>query len=179
MDEAKKLKKDEAIKREMSRESQDEIRVANPTKEDIIVRYDGREFPVPGQDKDIGYGKGQAVYPRYIAKKYAYEMTIKRIHAANDVELAEEKKKAVKDPHVHWPEIEETLAKRTDNPEVQKKYSKGLIVGLERRFGGDDSFSEDKPRDTRPESDKLFDSIMSEEIVDSKEKLLDQIADEE
>lgn len=63
--------------KEMGRMSLDRIRVYNPLDEDYNVRWDGLYFLVPGKNKDIGYGKGQAVHPRYVAVKFARELTDK------------------------------------------------------------------------------------------------------
>lgn len=63
-----------ATKKELERMSQDSVRVYNPTDKDFITRFDGNRFVVPAKSRDIGYGLGQAVHPRYVALKYAKEM---------------------------------------------------------------------------------------------------------
>lgn len=53
--------------KEMERRANDRIRVFNPLDEDFTTGWDGTAFTVPNRNKDMGFGKGQRVLPRYIA----------------------------------------------------------------------------------------------------------------
>lgn len=78
LDSPKENPKQTAHKKELSRRSQDRIRVYNPTDADHVTFWaraqDGGGFRVPAKDKDAGFGKGQAILPRYVAAKYVVEM---------------------------------------------------------------------------------------------------------
>lgn len=55
------------FKKELERSSKDRIRVYNPTDQDFDVYNDGYKWTVPNKSKDVGFGEGQQVFPRYLA----------------------------------------------------------------------------------------------------------------
>ncbi len=67
---------------ELARRKNDRLRIQNLLDADYYVEWaikdeiePGGRFLVPGRIKDIGYGLGQAVHPRYIAFKFFKELS--------------------------------------------------------------------------------------------------------
>lgn len=64
--------------KELSRRANDRLRVQNLLDEDYFVSWDlygsGGRFLIPASTRDIGFGPGQAVHPRYIAFKFFKEI---------------------------------------------------------------------------------------------------------
>lgn len=67
---------------ELARRKNDRIRVQNLLDTDYYVEWalhdekePGGRFLVPGRNRDIGYGLGQSVHPRYIAFKFFKELS--------------------------------------------------------------------------------------------------------
>jgi len=166
MDEkAEALKKDKLL-REMKRKANDEIRVFNPTNEDYEARFDGLRWVIPAKDRDIGYGKGDNVVPRYVAKNYFTHMIDKLIMEESDKLMAADRKK-FGDDSWEYSKIERRKALKTNNPELRKKYFKILWKGVEREFGVDEVAQEEiAPRsDARPLDEQLMDEVENEGIT--------------
>lgn len=76
--------------KELARRANDRLRVQNLLDEDYFVAWDmygsGGRFLIPARTKDIGFGAGQAVHPRYIAFKFFKEVS--NIILSNEVNAA-------------------------------------------------------------------------------------------
>ena len=154
-----------AILREMQRTSQDLIRIYNPTDKDFIILWDGFKHPVPSKNKDIGYGKGQRVVQRYLAKWYLKHMTDQIINEIQDMKLAELKEKydkaGVEDGllKAHL-EVERNRSVRTDNETEIKRISEIIWLGVEERYGVDlDEQEKAGIEDQRPIHEQIADTI--------------------
>ena len=134
-EQARKTKKDDLIKKELERRSNDSILVHNPTSKDYYDKYGGNYWLIPKKDKDIGYGKGCAVVLRYIAMHYLKHMTDQLIHAeSKPLEEAAKKKYTGS----HWPGEQERVALKTNNPLLREKYARIIWKGLHKKFGLDE-----------------------------------------
>lgn len=129
--------------REQRRKSQDLIRVLNPTQQDYILLWDQEKFLVPGQEKDMGWGKGMRVMQRYLAEKYVREMKDKLILQKQDQKLAEIKEKLEKSGAADVSfnanmQLTSVQGVRSDVPELIERYYEMLWLGIEEEFGMDD-----------------------------------------
>lgn len=130
----------ENYRREKTARSLDTICVHNPTSEDVIIWSD-RYGPtrtktmIPKAQKDIGYGKGNAHIPRYIAKRYAKEMIEGLITKIADKDWEEKKK--------NYRTLDETLqhadrvAIRTNDKNLWTELSPKVWIGVVEKFGGE------------------------------------------
>lgn len=157
----------DALKREMLRESLDLIRVYNPTDKDFTILWDGFKHVVPNKNKDAGYGKGQRVVQRYLAKWYLKHMTDYIINTKADIELQKIKDAYEKDG------IEDSLLKanqlierkreyRTDNAEEIAKIAEIIWLGIEEKYGIDQIESEQEQhgiQDQRPVHEQIADTL--------------------
>lgn len=160
-----------AIKREMARRANDEIRIQNPTDKSFFVQWDGYKWEVPAKGKDVGFGEGMRVVPRYIAMHYIKHMTDKLITEESH-KILEKAKKNYKGNH--WPDEEERLAIRTNDEDQRRKWFSQLYVKLERRYGGDVEPAGDeafKPRDQRSMEQILMEEAEAQlnDVVDLDE----------
>lgn len=162
-----KIRKDDLTKREMERKSNDEILVHNPTHEDYYVQWGGNYFTVINTNKNNGYGGGNSLLPRYIARKYIKEMKNKLINEENDVILAKAKEEY---RGTRWPEETLRISLRTNNSELIKKYFKILWLGLHKRFGMDESPVAIGKPDRKP-GKTAEDTILEE--MESDEKMVE------
>lgn len=139
--------------KELARRANDSIRVFNPTSEDYNVAwalYDevnpGGYFLVPHKDKDIGYGKGQNVHPRYIAFKFFKEITGIMLSAEMVLAIERENERRLKS---NMSPLDKTFATSEElkfiyqnkvNLDRQDKLMELLpkiILGIEREWGMD------------------------------------------
>lgn len=160
----------QGILREMQRKSEDQLRVRNLMDDDYNVRWDSDKiFTVPGKDKDLGEGKGEAVLPRYIATKFMQEMAVLFINDDNVKHMKKYEKEYKGNPNVHWPDIEKRHALKTNDPVLLKKYYSQMFIRVEKEFGMGmtPTAPEFKPRDTRPISDQIMADL---EISETEEK---------
>lgn len=168
-------KSPDLIKKKMEAESNDEVKVLNPTNEDYHIRYGGRFWTVPSKTKDAGYGLGALVIPRYIAMNYLQHMIDKLILAESDAKIAKMKKDYKGN---FWPGEEERHALRTNNPELRKKYLVQIWGGVVRRFGMDEIpeiSSELKPKSDRSLDEQMLEELENNPVKDVKEELLEAI----
>ncbi|RLG44337.1 MAG: hypothetical protein DRN81_04770 [Thermoproteota archaeon] len=161
---ADNAEKKDLIQKEMTRRSNDEIKVHNPTNEDYYITWGGLHWVVPNKNKDTGQGRGNSVLPRYLAAHYVKHHTDKLILKESKA-IVEKAKKEYKG--TRWPEEELRVALRTSNPELRKKYIKKMWLGVHRRFGLDEipgySRGEElKPKDRRPIDEQLIDDLENE-----------------
>ena len=159
--EEQRKKKNEAIKREMVRKSNDEILIYNPRLEDWPIKYGGYTHIVPHKDKNVGHGLGCLVVARYLAVHYVNKIVDQFIIEENERRSAKAKKEY---KGAHWPEEEQKIAIRTDNVELRRQYMTGLWKGIVRKFGLDESpeVVADKPKDIRPTDIRLIDEMEKE-----------------
>jgi len=129
--------KPDFLKKELERRSNDEFVVFNPTGEDYPLKWGGLIWNIPNRDKDIGYGLGRTVLPRYLTTHYIKHISAKLINLEYNDFIAKERKKYKGD---FWPAYEERVAVnyRTDNKERLEKWQKILVIGLKRKFGLDE-----------------------------------------
>ena len=156
--EDQRKKKNEAVRREMERKQNDEILIYNPREEDYQIKYGGYVHTVPNRDKNVGYGKGCLVVARYLAKHYIKHIVDLFIIEENERKLAKAK---LAYKGAHWPEEEQKIALRTDNPELRKQYMTGLWKGIYRKFGLDETATPlvGKPEDKRPLDERLLEEL--------------------
>lgn len=160
----------DAIKREMYRQSEDMIRVFNPTNSDYIVLWDKWQHIVPAQNKDIGWGKGQKSVKRYIASKYYKEMGQKLfdLQVSDAIFETNEKRRALGQE-----ELEKNYFDRGQymleakmqggKEEFMAKILDILILGVDEEFAIDNlpdpGATEDGKIDARSMEQRLFDKM--------------------
>lgn len=183
--------KDEIVHRKLERDSLNTWRVKNITPNKYFVRWDGRAWPVPGSEEDLGHGKGEAVLPYYLAKKFVKEMTEIIINEMNDARFAKKKEGARKKADMHpYHLMVEANAERTDNPALLKEYYGQMLMGMEEQYGLEGNEIPGEPaqdRDaTKSLGDSVFDDIVKqktntfvEDKDDDTDELLSEIADED
>ncbi len=134
--------------KEMARQANDRMRVYNPTNEDYYVAWDlsgsGGRFLIPNKTKDIGYGPGQAVHPRYICFKYFKEMSNKilgeRLKEAIDKENVDRVAKGFKPLDKSFDTQEELRFSgpyMVNNNDRLSELLPVLILGVEEEYGLD------------------------------------------
>lgn len=150
-------KKNDIIKREMERRSNDEILIYNPTHEPYKIIYGGFTHIVPEAKHDAGYGPGQLIVPRYLAMHYCTHMIDKLILLDSARIVADAKRKYRGN---FFAEEEERIALRTNNPELRKKYLLQLWKGVKRKFGLDEVPEQvGRPPDQRPIDEQLVEEL--------------------
>lgn len=156
--EEKRREKNEAVKREMERKSNDELLVYNPSDDDYQIRWAGLIHTVPSKSKDVGYGKGKLVVARYLATHYFKHKINELINYESDTVVARAKKKY---KGGHWPEEELKVALKTNNPKLRAKYLKRLFKGIHRQFGLDETpdYTGGKRPDKRPIDDQILEEL--------------------
>lgn len=160
-------KNPDAIKREMYRSSLDSIRVYNPTDQDFTIIWDGFKHTVPSKGKDVGFGKGQRVMPRYLAMKWCRDMKNKIIGENSEKKVAEMMASASQDMKIKYeadPFEKQKLYSMTPNinDEVEIKRIYDIIwLGVEERYGIEDSVEgeHDGIQDQRPIEEQILDSM--------------------
>ena len=151
--------------REMARRSNDRLRVINPTNEDFVVTWDSFKHIIPSQTRDLGYGKGQTVLPRYLANNYFTHMVDKLINDEASAKIAEENTKRVNRGQEKMTSWQEQLAFETKfstgNFELRKKFMAMLWGGVEEEYGLEAVTENEymRPVDTRPISDQLMETF--------------------
>jgi hypothetical protein len=173
----------EAYHRELYRRSLDSIRVFNPTDEDFIVVWDKFKHIVPSKNKDMSYGKGQKVLPRYIAEKYARSIKDKMIHEMADKKLEQLKesyeKQGSEDPLLKANlTIERRREYRTDNRELIKEIYAQIWLGVEEEYGllaEEKKTANDGKIDTRPVEEQILSGMDKKYVPEEvkKEVLID------
>ena len=165
-------KRSDLIKREMERRSNDEVLVYNPTTEPFPIKYGGYTHIVPEAKHDAGYGPGQLIVTRYLAMHYCKHMIDKLIIHESALKLSEARRKYKGN---FWPEEEERLALRTNNPELRSKYLKEIWKGVKRKFGLDEGPDDlgNNPPDKRPMDEQLLESLnLDEPVEEPKEEVV-------
>lgn len=145
----------EQYKREKTARSLDVICVHNPTEEDRIFWYDKHgpasvKTPVPNKNKDIGFGKGNAHIPRYLAEIYTEDMITKIINSISDAAWAKRKKELRLLPKNEMLQIAEQEPIRTNDRALWDEWFPKIWLGVVKKFGNLDlpEPSEDRPIDT-------------------------------
>lgn len=147
-----------AWKREQERQANDEIKVYNPGLDDFENKVAGNIWVIPHKDKDIGFGSGINVLPRFAAKLYAQRMIDQIINELN-VEI---KRKAKIKREGYWAAAEQRIEKRTDDPELRRKYMKIVWLGLHRAFGKDEAPAQVDKKDIRDKKIPLDEALIDE-----------------
>lgn len=142
----------QAALKELQRRANDRLRVQNLLDDDYYVEWDlygsGGRFLVPGKIRDIGYGLGQAVHPRYIAFKFFKELSQIMLSAEMQMAIEEEneKRRATgkdamgktlddgKEGELHFV-MSHNL--RPNNPEKLMELLPKVILGVEEEWGMD------------------------------------------
>lgn len=146
--------------RELERRSNDRLRVQNLLDRDYSVAWDlagsGGYFMVPGKSRDIGYGPGQAVHPRYIAFKFFKELADlvlgAELKAAVDKENEDRASRGVKRMDKTFETGEEltfvfTNKLKTNDPDKLMELLPKIILGIEEEWGMN-AIAYTKPQDT-------------------------------
>ncbi len=153
-----------ATLREMSRKANDRIRLANPTEQDFIVRWDGMSFTIPNRNKDVGQGKGQLVVARYIAMNYIKHMTDKMLGENLLKAITEENRKrtdsGMKEIAIDDKERFQYESRyRTDNPDSRKAIIKLLWLGVDEEYGMDMPEEVERTRDPRNTDEQILEEL--------------------
>jgi hypothetical protein len=157
----------EAWHNEMRRKSQDMIRVKNPTDKDYTLVWDeggaSARFTVPSEHKDIGWGPGQRVMQRYLARKFTKEIVDKMLLHKQDEKLTQLKDKLEKQgaTDVAYNANMQLMSEsrlRSDLPSVREPLEDEVWMGTEEEFGVDtDSVPivEEKPQINKDPFERL------------------------
>lgn len=156
------LSPNELLHRELVQKSQDRIAVHNPTQSAFTFVYDRYRHTVPSRVTDSGFGKGNAIFPRYLANHYIKKMTDAMIMEMADTKVKEEnerrKSKGVAEMEV-WKDQEVFEGKyRADNESLREEIFEKLFLGLYEEFSGGDIESdlvESEKKDTRTPEEKF------------------------
>ena len=157
----------DAIKREMYRTSLDSIRVYNPTKTDFTILWDGFKHTVPNKDKDVGFGKGQRVMPRYLAQKWCRDMKNKIIGEESEILVQDMIDRASDDMKLKYqtdPLEKQRLYDRTpsinDESTIKRVYEI-IWLGIEEQYGIEDEtpIENDGKVDQRPIEEQVLDGM--------------------
>lgn len=178
--EEQRRKKSEVIKREMERRANDEILIYNPTHEPYQIKFGGYTHTVPEAKHDTGYGQGLLVVPRYLAMNYCKHMIDQLILHESALIIADARRRY---KGSFFPEEEERLALRTNNPKLRKKYLTQIWKGVKRKFGLDEVPEDlgNKPPDKRPMDEQLIESLNLDaptpEVVTPQEEFSKEVAE--
>lgn len=119
---------------ELYNKSQDIWLIHNPDEEDYSFYYNRRFEPqpyiVPNCNKDIGFGKGNLEIRYYLAEVYAEQKCNKMIMAISKKDWDEKKLQYRLEERG---QMEERLALRVNNRELQEKIIPQLMLGRVRR----------------------------------------------
>lgn len=152
------------VRREMERYSRDLIRVANPTESDFDVFNDGYKWTVPNRNRDMGRGKGQQVFPRYLAMTYVTRMTDYLLTKEADEAIEAENKRRVESglqPMTKYAGGEQERFEaplKTNIPDRRQAIMKQLWLGIEEQYGMD-QMKEETIIDTRMNDEELMNSL--------------------
>ncbi|MHC4269155.1 MAG: hypothetical protein ACYSWS_03435 [Planctomycetota bacterium] len=174
MDVVQPDKKKSSYQLELERRANDILRIYNPTSERYVIEWDRKGgtklFPVEA--------KSEAVYPRYIAKKYIKEMFQKILNdRAKEAILAENKRRieggmAEMDKTMKTNEqmaFEEKFYNPTN--EEAKRIIALLYLGVESEYGIDrQAPMAEQKMDNKPIFDRALDEIQEEKGVSSIDK---------
>lgn len=139
----------QATLKELARRANDTLRVFNPLKDDYFVLWGiadgtGGRFRVPGCETDMGYGLGQAVYPRYIVFKFFKEIAniilSAQMKQAIDTENERRRLSALKPMDKTAETVEElsfSAPYMPNNPDKLLELLPKIILGIEREWGMD------------------------------------------
>lgn len=156
--------------REQTARSLDTICVHNPTSEDVIIWNDkygpaASKTLIPKAQKDIGYGKGNAHVPRYIAKRYSRDMIERLITdiADKDWEKKKEKYRTLDETIQHADKV----SIRTNDAPLWKELAPKIWIGLVEKFGG--TALPDPPEEAPVYSGSPLDDALNELGIADKE----------
>ena len=154
-------KRQDLVKKELERKSQDSIRVANPLEEDWIEYWaGGYGFKIPA--------RGDITLPRYVAVKYVKNMTDHLINLENEDKVKEENSKRKHTGQSFLNAQDREISDlRSDNIDTRKKFLPLLWKGVEKEFGMDLPAATEKPiaKDTRPIDEQLIEQFEKQEIT--------------
>jgi len=127
-------------KREKTARSLDTILVHNPHSIDYVMWNDRHgpsrmKYTVPKAQRDIGFGKGNNQFPRFIAERYSKQQIESEITKASDAAWLEKKKE--------YRTLDETIQHaervpmRTNDVQMWKKLLPKYWLGLIEKYGGE------------------------------------------
>ena len=151
--------------RELERRSQDVILVKNPDSADFTIRWDGHLFTIPGNQRDLGDGKGQRRLPRYLAFRYMKKKTSdsfgNMMTKAVEAENAKRKKKGQEPLNLHSERPAFESRWKAQNSQAKENIFRSLFGGLVQEYGRD--AIPDEPvrsnRDLSSAEEALFDEL--------------------
>jgi len=134
------LTRDDARERRMR--SLDIIKVHNTTGKDIIIWHDKlgperRKVVIPGNNKDIGKGKGNADLPRYLAQRFTKKLIEQIITKKSDEAWAERKKELRMLPKAEMLSIAETEPIRTNDVKSWDELLPKIWLGVVEKYDED------------------------------------------
>lgn len=148
-------------KKELERSSRDRIRVYNPTDQDFDVYNDGYRWTVPGKDKDVGFGPGQQVFPRYLAVSFVTKLCDKIFMDKMDEQVKAENDRRVKAGLAKMNKWEEQApfeinysVLTEENKQKRKELLSMMWLGIEEEYGAD--MLKERATAPRPQSDDEF-----------------------
>ena len=160
----------EVTLKEIKRKAFDSIRLFNPTDEDYQLHVDKTDthgyWLIPNKTKDIGWGKGQRVVPRYAAELYKTHMVNnlinKEININVEREVGERKEKSGKS--LTPLEKQDVVASYWPTNEAEKRTEliKQIWLGVEEVYGYnkiEDKTENEGNFDTRPLDEQLSDAL--------------------
>jgi len=166
--------KQEAIKREMLRTSQDKIKVLNPTSEDYTVYWD--KFP------HLVSANGEVVLPRYIAQKYAKEMCDKILTFRSDENVRMENERRVKKGVALMDKHTEQLAFESKfmitQQELREPVMRTLWGGVVEEYGKNIPLQSDQPQAVTSDADLLAKIEASQGVIEPISEEPATLADE-
>lgn len=155
-------------KRELARRANDRIRVSNPLDEDFTIYWDSNGFVIPGKNRDLGQGLGQAIVLRYIAVNYIKHMTDKILTERLNGLIKKENERRNKSGNkimTKFPgdDAEETFAMqfKISDPAKRQEIMRILWLGVEEEYGMDTISLEApiKPKDFRTDDEAFLDDL--------------------
>lgn len=161
-----------SYQQELERKANDLIRVYNPMDKRYVVEWDRKNgvkrFPVEAKD--------EAIFPRYIAKKYIEEMYQKILYDKAKDAILKENERRIKAGMAAMDSTQKTgeqlqFEAKFYNPsdEETKKIISVLYLGVESEFGIDRTVpSEDVTSDKRPTLQRVLEKVEEEKVL-SKE----------
>lgn len=168
----------EAVKREMYRESQDDCMIYNPTENDFYIDWEEYHHLVPNKNRDIGWGNGKREVKRFLADWYCRHMKDQIINELGDKEAQRllqkrsfEGKEEYTDFFVKSNEVYSKVP-RTDDRKLMSELYPTLFLGVVREFGLDlPEQATSEAMDDKSTEEKVMEQLKKLKYVDNSEKM--------
>ena len=178
------VRRSEAVKRELQRRSLDTILVHNFTPTDYRFKYDGYVWTVPAANKDIGFGKGNQHFPRYLAHHYIKHKTDELLTEKASEAVRKENERRIKNGMAEMTRFQEQPAFeanfKTNRPELRRPLIEKMWVGIVREYGADLPDEEEaKPTFSRPVDEEILSQIGNRIAPQQTEAAVDDVKNEQ